>query len=341
MLGASGITFEQCVEERRGSVDSVGDLIGSLAGDPYVSNLDDSLCYVAERSIRHRWEEVFPEDVPGVVAVNGVLGRGTFAHVHSCDMVDVNGDIGTYAVKIPWDSTDVVAEAQHHMILSHPNLVEFLQAFDEPAVLVLELCVGGTLLHALQSNTMNAIGFKARVTAAIGIADAVAYIHEQGFSHLDIKSGNVFLSTALSGTTMPQLKLGDFGSCTPIGSTMTRCGGTLRYMAPEVMTSKSYCTHADIYSLGMFVWELLTGRLPFLEFPAPSDRRLIPHVVGGGRPDLSMFANDPRFAPVANVVATAWSGVQEERPPAAVLMRDLQVSIRSVPEHIGVHATGQ
>jgi len=227
------------------------------------------------------------------------------------------------------------------MILNHPSLVKLFRVIDEPPVLVLEDCVGGTLLLALQSNAMNAIGLRARVAAAIGIADAIAYVHEQGYVHRDIKSANVFLSEALSGNTMSQLKLGDFGFCKRVADTMTRCRGTLRYMAPEVMLSTEYGNAADIYSFGMLLWELLTGRLSFSEFPARAEMRLIPHIVLGGRPDLSMLEDDPSCALVASVVATAWGAVPEERPSAAVLVRDLELLIPSLPDHIAVHGIGQ
>eukprot|EP00401_Gymnodinium_catenatum_P010564 CAMPEP_0117561414 /NCGR_PEP_ID=MMETSP0784-20121206/54399_1 /TAXON_ID=39447 /ORGANISM="" /LENGTH=117 /DNA_ID=CAMNT_0005358893 /DNA_START=110 /DNA_END=460 /DNA_ORIENTATION=- len=98
------------------SVGSLGDLICSHAARPYARCDMDSLPYPS--SVSYRRKVMYPEDLTCVVGVNSVLGVGSVATVYSCNMLDANGDIGTYAVKIP-QNTDVVAEAKHQMILNH------------------------------------------------------------------------------------------------------------------------------------------------------------------------------------------------------------------------------
>jgi hypothetical protein len=107
------------------------------------------------------------------------------------------------------------------------------------------------------------------------ICDALQYAHDQGVVHRDIKPENVLLDR--SG----RVKIADFGLAKLIGKgpdnfTLTgtlQVMGTPRYMAPEQLERPSAVDHrADIYSLGVVIYEMLTGELPVGRFPAPSER---------------------------------------------------------------------
>jgi serine/threonine protein kinase len=92
-----------------------------------------------------------------------------------------------------------------------------------------------------------------------GIAQGLSYLHERGIVHRDLKPGNIFYDDGY-------VKIGDYGLSKHISvsqhSGNTVSVGTVHYMAPEI-GSGSYSKAIDIYSLGVILYEMLTGRLPF------------------------------------------------------------------------------
>src|SRR6266581_3331330 len=93
----------------------------------------------------------------------------------------------------------------------------------------------------------------------IALAKAVGCLHDHGIVHRDLKPGNIFIE---NGT----VKVGDYGLCKFISSSQrtaqTQSVGTVHYMAPEISTG-NYHKQIDIYSAGIILYEMLTGRVPF------------------------------------------------------------------------------
>src|SRR5207237_557138 len=107
------------------------------------------------------------------------------------------------------------------------------------------------------------------------VCDALQYAHDEGFVHRDIKPENILLDKK------GRVKIADFGLAKLIGLTptyLTLTGsqevmGTLYYMAPEQMKRTHTVDHrADLYSLGVVFYEMLTGELPVGRFAAPSHK---------------------------------------------------------------------
>ncbi len=132
-------------------------------------------------------------------------------------------------------------------------------------VLVMELVDGRTLHAALAKGPFSAAE---ALTVAIQIADALAEAHRAGILHRDVKSGNIML------TSRGQVKVLDFGLAKRLegghapgaGPELTREGttlGTLSYMSPEQLLGKSVDVRSDLFSFGVVLYEMLTGRLPF------------------------------------------------------------------------------
>jgi predicted esterase len=132
-------------------------------------------------------------------------------------------------------------------------------------VLVMELVEGRTLHAALAKGPLPV---SEALSIAIQIADALAEAHRVGILHRDIKSGNVML------TSRGQVKVLDFGLAKRLesgpaagaGPELTREGttlGTLSYMSPEQLLGKAVDARSDLFSLGVVLYEMLTGRLPF------------------------------------------------------------------------------
>jgi eukaryotic-like serine/threonine-protein kinase len=144
--------------------------------------------------------------------------------------------------------------------LKHPNIVEFVDAFehDEQYVIVMEYLSGGSLFDLLLQGSLPIERVR---HIALDLCDALIRAHRLNIIHRDIKPENVLMNE--HGTP----KLADFGLARLSQDTrVTRSGtqfGTPHYMAPEAWEGKTLDAQADIWSLGILMFEMLTGQVPF------------------------------------------------------------------------------
>ena len=158
--------------------------------------------------------------------------------------------------------------------LNHPHIVNIFDfgARGDFLYLLMEFVDGVNLREAMQAGTIAPADCLALVQ---DICSALQFAHDQGVLHRDIKPENVLLDQH------GRVKLADFGIAKLVSSeareniSLTNQGavlGTLHYMAPEQLETPRAVDHrADIYSLGVVFYELLTGELPIGRFPSPSD----------------------------------------------------------------------
>ncbi|MFL6373245.1 MAG: protein kinase domain-containing protein [Pyrinomonadaceae bacterium] len=145
--------------------------------------------------------------------------------------------------------------------LNHPNIATLYSLFrqGEELYMVLEFVRGETLDSILKRR--GALPAAEAIPVFCQVMDGIDHAHELGIVHRDIKPANMMLTE--KGT----LKVLDFGIARLLGSArMTRAGniiGTLEYMAPEQVRGLETDGRSDIYALGMMLYEVLTGRLPF------------------------------------------------------------------------------
>jgi serine/threonine protein kinase len=163
-------------------------------------------------------------------------------------------------------------EARALARLSHPHIVQVYDFGEKPMpYLLMEHVEGVNLRQAMQHG-----GLTAREALAIvpKLCDALHYAHEHDVLHRDIKPENILIDTE------GRVKLVDFGLAKlrdegALPFTLTQSGaklGTLAYMAPEQVEKPAEVDHrADIYSLGVVLYEMLTGELPLGRFPTPSE----------------------------------------------------------------------
>jgi tRNA A-37 threonylcarbamoyl transferase component Bud32 len=203
------------------------------------------------------------------------LGRGGFGEVWKARDLRLNRLVAIK--KLP---ADLVAdssvrerlrrEALAASSLNHPNICTIYDfvSIDGEYLLVMEYVDGQTIHDLLRDGPLAA---PKAVTIAVQIAQALEEAHQRGILHRDIKSNNVMISA--SG----QVKVLDFGLAkqvdTPDGRTdnatdmrLTREGtavGTLQYMSPEQLLGRPLDARSDVFSLGVVIYEMLTGRLPF------------------------------------------------------------------------------
>ncbi len=153
-------------------------------------------------------------------------------------------------------------EAKKMAQMTHPNIVKVMDygEFEGVPFLVMPYLSGGKLKDKIGEPML----WKDAIRIIIPIADALQYAHEQGLIHRDIKPSNILITQ--SGQPM----LSDFGVTKVFDQdetmdlTTTGFGvGTPEYMAPEMVTKKGFDYRVDIYSLGIVLYEMVTGKRPF------------------------------------------------------------------------------
>ncbi|MFZ6181189.1 serine/threonine protein kinase [Nannocystis pusilla] len=159
-------------------------------------------------------------------------------------------------------------EAQMIAQLQHPNIVDIHSFGEDPSGFVfftMELLEGEDLESRISARSSRPYTIRDACVWAIGIARAVAVVHEHGLIHRDLKTQNVFLARRRDGEEI--IKLLDFGIARPEeGSELTQTGialGTPSYMSPEQLNTETLDRRSDVYSFGVVLFKLFTGRLPF------------------------------------------------------------------------------
>ena len=199
--------------------------------------------------------------------------------------------------------------------LQHPNIVQIYDSGQQGDFnfIVMEYVEGRSLKDYLTEEGPLEIAEANRI--AREVLTALAYAHRSGLVHRDIKPGNILMSDD------GKVQVTDFGIArAEAGSTMTQTGmilGTAYYLSPEQAQGLQLDGRSDIYSLGVVVYEMLTGRRPF-EGDSPVSIAY-KHVREMPRPPSHHRADVPQ--PLEAIVMTAMAKRPEDRYSSAALMR--------------------
>jgi CheY-like chemotaxis protein len=325
----------------------------SLGANDYVTKPVDYPVALArirkELGIRHAAQAEAPsveprspaQAVPGTVLggryrLDSLIGGGSFGTVFRARHLELERDV---AVKVLVTSAGTDPEALRRFRLEgtsacrvhHPNAVAVLDfAVNQGGVayLVMELLQGHSLERELEEKTQLPPRRCAEIVAPVCFALAAA--HAAGVVHRDIKPSNVFLHQTPQGEVP---KILDFGIAklsgeAAIGQSLTVDGsllGTPAYMAPERFRRGPYGPKSDVYSVGAMLYEMLSGRLPFI--PSSADPLALVAMQAEEDPP-SLRLRCPGVSPALEaLVRTALNRDPEGRPAAELLGRRLALVV--------------
>ena len=208
--------------------------------------------------------------------------------------------------------------------LDHPNIVKLLATVTEGEdhYLVMELVSGGSLEDLLRSRH-EPVQISRIAGIVLDLSDALARAHQMDIVHRDLKPSNVLIAD--DGTP----RLSDFGVAYVVGaeriSTPDGILGTLDYVSPESLRGEDLDGRADIWSLGVLLFEMLTGRRPFASAHAAATLQA---VLGSPPPDLEALRPD---CPIA-LVDLVYRMLEKDRGQRIVSARRVGAELEKVIE---------
>ncbi|MCH8054327.1 MAG: serine/threonine protein kinase, partial [Planctomycetes bacterium] len=186
------------------------------------------------------------------------LGRGGFGEVYYA-ISDGGREV---ALKYLHSFQDIELRGVSHCInMKSPNLVSIFDVVknDDGECFVIMEYVSGPSLRDMLIAEPEGLGTEKATFFLREIARGLSYLHERGIVHRDLKPGNIFYEEGY-------VKIGDYGLSKFIAASaagaQTQSVGTVHYMAPEVGSGR-YSSSIDIYALGVILYEMLLGKVPF------------------------------------------------------------------------------
>ncbi len=220
-------------------------------------------------------EQLRPGARVGRFEIRGEIGRGGFGSVYEAVDPELGRSVALKALRPHRTGRELSAEwikkeAEAVAKLNHPNIVTLFDVGRCAAgpYLVMELLRGETLAARLEKGVLP---LDEALQVADDMASGLAHAHAHGVLHRDLKPANAFLGED------GRVKILDFGLAHLLGSEAGSSGGTPAFMAPEQARGETVDERADVYALGVVLFQLLTGKLPY-------EARAERGVPGGGAP---------------------------------------------------------
>lgn len=229
--------------------------------DFYVENVETLeiwLMTLSQVAIMLEFEEDF--------AVIKEIGKGNYATVFCVQDLESNQKFAVKQInkEVVYKSTRgpsaVVNEIEIMRKINHPRIVKLYRVYENEnfVSLVLDYVEGGDLYHRIQRKEK----FPEDVASCFigNLLDVLRYLHSLNIVHRDLKPENIIMSNVEEDT---EFKLCDFGlACIAGDDQVLRCGSP-GYVAPEILMKKSYNNKVDIFSAGIILFIILSGRAPF------------------------------------------------------------------------------
>jgi serine/threonine-protein kinase len=209
--------------------------------------------------------------VKGKFKIIRKLGQGGMGAVYLAEQLGIGHRVALKFLKSEFSSDAEIArrflnEAKSYARVAHPNAValhDFGQDEEGNLFIAMEYCEGVDLKKVIAEQ--GRLPMIEAIEIVLQVADVLANAHEKGVIHRDLKPENVMIRRGIRGV---HAKVLDFGIARLMdaGTKLTVAGaiaGTPRYMSPEQVEGKEVDARADVYSLGIVLFESLTGRQPF------------------------------------------------------------------------------
>ncbi|NOJ92011.1 serine/threonine protein kinase [Corallococcus coralloides] len=280
-----------------------------------------------------------PDPISGYRLVK-LLGTGGMGAVHMATQLSLSRTVAIKMLnaelaKDPSFVARFQKEAAALATLNHPNVVTILDKgkTDTTYYLVMEFVDGPSLRDAIREKSLDTQSLLRRV---MDICRAIEYAHERGVIHRDLKPENILLAKQAGGIA----KVADFGVASFLSDTQAAAlfaltasdvsMGTASYMAPEQwVDAKRADTRADIFSLGVILYEALTGRVPVGAFDPPSRKHA---GLDPGVDTIVMRCLKPkpeeRYQTMSALISDLEPLVPGSRPPEMTRRRQAEVAMR-------------
>jgi len=229
-----------------------------------------------------------------------------------------------------------VREAQAASALNHHNIttVHDLLDFEDQHFICMEYIEGKTIRDMVESGR---VGVKKAVDVILQAAAALGAAHRKGILHRDVKSANIMVSMEGNVKVMDfgLAHLGERSQLTRTGTTM----GTLAYSSPEQLTGRPYDERSEIWSLGIVLFELLSGHLPF---KGPSEGELVFSIINNEPDRLADLRDDlPENLELAVLKmldkepANRYQTFDELLDNLRLIQRDLETTVLQTSDRLG------
>jgi eukaryotic-like serine/threonine-protein kinase len=200
------------------------------------------------------------------------LGSGGMANVYLAEDEDLGRRVAIKILNERYAEDDLFIErfrreAKSAAGLSHPNIVSIYDRGEAEGTyyIAMEVIEGRSLKELIL--TRGALPISTAILHAKQLLEAVGFAHRHGIIHRDIKPHNVLVSADQQAkANEPRLKVTDFGIARQSASQMTEAGsimGTAQYLSPEQARGAPVTAASDLYSAGIVLYEMLTGKVPF------------------------------------------------------------------------------
>jgi serine/threonine protein kinase/tetratricopeptide (TPR) repeat protein len=307
--------LRQQVERLLSAHDSAGGFLEALDAERAAALIDDA------------GDTDAPPDRIGAYRIVRRLGGGGMGVVYLAHDTRLDRPVALKLLRDRYGTDDgarrrLIAEAQAASALDHPHIVpvyEIGEAPDGRMFIAMAWCEGESLVERLRRGPIpprDAARIARQVTDALGVA------HRRGIVHRDVKPANIML-------TPIGARLVDFGIALVAGRELDAAGrgaGTPAYMSPEQSRGEELDHASDLWSLGVVLYEMLTGRRPF----RANNRAVIAHAVGHTAPEPVRTVNPDVPAGLARLVEHCLETDPAERPPgAAAVVADLDTFLEA------------
>jgi BR serine/threonine kinase len=229
--------------------------------------------------------------IPGH-AVGKLLGRGASADVYLVVSQQTGARLACKCIRkssvsSTQGSNRLFSEILALKSLAHPNIVGLQSVLENETYyfVLVEYCEGGTLEHQIHTKRSLSESLCREIFAQI--MSGIVFCHSRQIAHRDLKPSNILV------TTFPTIKISDFGlaGLTSGAGLMSTLCGTIAFLAPEVFSGPYNAFAADVWSAGIVLYSMLTGRIPWR---CRNQQELIREAASGPQdiPCVSALCND-------------------------------------------------